>query len=258
MTNYGAKFTQVGTDIKKAADHEVHFSSEWPNLKIMLRGHLSSNVALGTTTALYKHNLGFVPAFLSFEYSTSAQDYEIFRSTFSVDREYLYWDSPGVGGSGGRIDIAFGVDIFAVDITKNFRAPQDNSRSTSTQGTEKPVGIKVAFDGNAVDSPYLQEMVVNTDARCPLVHAVAAGEGNAPGPFTTKNFVYTHDLDYNPMFMAYVENAPGKYYLANNYAGLNTSGSTITVVGLTGTKKASIVVLKDPFNASENTQVITV
>lgn len=253
----GAKFSQAGTDINKASDHEIHFTSEWPAMKVIAGGHVSATVDGSSLSGsvFYTHNLGFVPAFIPYVYDSATGTYQIFRAIMSVDKENVYWHNGG-GGGGGIRNVEYGLYVFAIDIEKNFVAPKVNPNPDIAGGTGEAYGIKIAKEGLKVTSLDMQDFLVNTEGRSPLVHAVSFGLATEPSGFgTTKNFSYTHDLPFNPMFLTYIERSgfPGRYFITNNFAGTTTSGSTITLTSIDNGYRGSIVVLKNPFDVSENT-----
>lgn len=261
----GAKFSQVGVDISRASDHEMHFDSEWPTVHMLRGGHQSNTIISGDI--FYEHKLGFVPAFIPFIYNSIDQSYEIFRTILTVDKQNIYWYVPG-GGGGGIASVEYGLFIYNIDIEKNYKAPSNNPSPKTQGGDEVEFGIKFTTDSGQIRSKNMQDYKVNTSARAPLVHAVSYGLATESGSTSVlKNYSYTHNLPYNPMFLPFVEVGPtfsgstipsSQYLLSSNFAGLNTSGNTITLKDIHTGYHGSIVVLKDPFDASENTTLVTI
>lgn len=254
----GMKFSQAGIDVTKAADHELHFSSDWPTLHVMKGGYVAKSVADGDI--FYQHNLGFIPAFIPYVYSASTGLYSIFRAIMAANENNIYYYAPGGGGSGaGRLQL--GLFIFNVDITNNYKAPQVNPSLATAAIVPQSAGMRIANDGSNLKSKDMQNYKVDTDARTPLIHAVSYGVGDAIGSTSVlRNYSYTHDLPYNPMFLPYIEHPthPGQYMSIANFAGVTTAGQTITIHDLAVSQRASIVILKDPFDVSENTLDITI
>lgn len=260
----GAKFAQTGIDINRASDYELHFDSEWPTVHALINGTYSTVVQPTGRSLFFRHNLGYVPAFLPYVYDAADGSFEIFRVAMAADKENLYYYAPGVGGMGAGIStITYGVIIFNIDLEKNFVAPQVNPSTTVTGDQDTPFGIVVAKDGSNIKSKDMQDFLMNTNARPPLVHAVSSGLATVPNKLSTlyRDFVYTHDLPYNPMFLPYIQSNlfnPGEWVFIANFAGISQSGKTITLTALNPGDRGSIVILKDPFDVSDNTQVISV
>lgn len=259
MTN-GIKFADAGNDISRVADYDLHFSSEWPTVHVLTGGTVTKTVADGDI--FYEHDLGFTPAFMPYVYNSADSSYEIFRAILAADKRYIYFHSGGVGGGGGgATSQKYGLFIFNIDITKNFTAPKANPTVAAPSADNSGYGVKMTDGIASVRSDDMQDYKMNTDGRAPLIHAVAHGYGTEAGSTgSVKNFSYTHNLPYNPMFIPFVElpTSPGQFVNVANFAGVSTVDSTITIHDLLPTQRASIVVLKDPFDVSNNTTTVVI
>lgn len=249
----GVKFAQIGADVTRAADYELHFSSQWPTVHVLKGGYFVNTIASGEV--FYEHGLGFVPAFIPYTYDSTDGSYQIARTILAADERYIYFYSGGGGGGSGSAERHFGIFLFNINIENNFRAPQSNPTAAASADSAG-YGLKLTDGIATVNSDNMQDYKVNTDGRAPLVHSVAFGVGTEAGSTSVlRNFSYTHDLPYNPMFIPFVESSshPGQYVNISNFAGVSTVGETITLHDLSQTQRASIVVLKDPFDVSGNT-----
>lgn len=65
MSDYGAKVSVSGSDVKTAPDTSLILNSKYPFLKAFAQGSFSVNVTgPGTFSGVITHNLGYFPAFL--------------------------------------------------------------------------------------------------------------------------------------------------------------------------------------------------
>jgi hypothetical protein len=259
----GAKFSQIGVDISRASDHELHFNSEWPTVHILQGGKVTTTVMGGGVGSIfYEHGLGFTPAFLPYTYDSITGEFEIFRAIMTIDKRYIRWYAPG-GGGGGAGDVTYGIMIFNIDLESPYTAPSINPNPQTVGGDGVEVGMKFAIEGEDVKSKDMQNFKANTGARAPLIHAVAHGKGTIPGTTSVlRDFEYTHNLPYNPMFIPYIEwdgaDSRGEYLIVANFAGTITEGNKITLKDIKVDYNASIVFFKDPFDVSENTTVVNI
>lgn len=252
MGDFGIKVSQPGKDVQDSGDQDMLFSSAWPTPKIIFQGRFPVTKLYGSlydTYQLIEHNLGYVPMFL--DYTISDETYILRESRLSADKNFIYYFHDPLNTN----DI--GVLVFDTDITKNFEAPNINLGSSSSTGVDKDFGIKYSKEGKDYTSDDLRDFLIHSSTRTPLIHAVSHGPPNgsgvAPG---VKNFNYTHNLPYNPMFLGYLKDGGvSRYYLVNNTSFLTFTTAdkdTLTVTGLQGDDAlASIVVFKDPFQIDE-------
>lgn len=255
MADVGVKLAIPGADVKGAADVDLIYSSSWPTTNIVANIQVSfpSPANASREVILYKHGLGYVPFYLVYHMSgTTLGSVPVYAevvggSFVEVDEQYVYFKD-----SGHSLAVTWNLSliVFSVDITKPFL-------STSTKGLSSPksladhnFGIKLSKTGKDIDDTDLRNFIIHSASRAPLIHAVVPGTTDGNG-----NFSYTPNLPYNPAFMAYVKiansNNPG-YQMVNDEGGLSTSGGTINLSWNANTP-ISIVILKDPLNAGDNT-----
>jgi len=242
MTNI--KVSLPGNDVE-SADVNLAFSSDWPNVRIIKSGELK---VLGETFTTIPHTLGLTPAFLTWGPSSGYLDMP--RQNVFVTNSNFYWSHPG---NGSQLDDLF-LMVFDIDIETEYHAPTFNQSTSSSAQSVSDAGIRFTKLTKDITSTDLRDYILHSSARSPLLHAVIPKTIGVSG-----NFSYTHDLPYSPIFMVYAEQsiATGPaYVLLNNFAGVTTSGQTITVSGITSGNKVSIVILKDPFYIDSNVQVV--
>lgn len=273
----GIKVSQEGKDAQDSGDQDLLFSSSWPNLKIIFNGRIKATtlelVQSGVSSGVVmKHNLGFVPFFIVYGIqepsdfgSTSTKDEYRLKMDLpiSADKTNIYISYPTGGPSVASVDI--GLIIFDLNIEENFKAPSINTGTSSGARGGGDVGIKVSKENKDVSSKDLRDFVIHSRTRSPMVHEVFNVVPTESGSTASlKDFVYTHDLPYNPMFFIYGQ-ASG-FILAPNDAyafitspyRLTTSQKTITLEDWVAGKRVSIVVLKDPFIVDDNINKVVI
>lgn len=246
--DFGIKLSLPGSEVETAADTQLLFNSSWPSLKIFKNIEVTQTIpALPTTnTLLYNHGLNFVPAVIPYGgaggSTSSGGVAEISRQNVGADTNNLYLLK---GGNSQPINLDIRLSILYLDITVPFTAPVIDTGPSAAARPSPDFGFKISKDGKDVSSTDLRDFILHTSARSPMVHAVVPGTIDTSGTFT-----YTHDLPYNPIFFAFIQQT-GLYVLLNGFSGLTTVGQTITIKGVAGTP-CSIVILKDPFQITDN------
>lgn len=255
--DFGIKLSQTGRDIDSAGDAELIFNSSWPTVKVVFSGQF--NALVPERVVLYEHNLGYTPAFMHYTIDRASDfrdgKFEIFREIVSADKKNIYWN-PGAGG--GPFTIKMGLVIYDIDLEKNFSAPVIKTGASSGLTASKDFGIKLTKEGKDTSSSRLEDYIIHSAARSPMVHSVTNVTPNDVGVGGQKRHTFTHDLPYNPVFMVYLQTATRgeEYALLNNFAGITTSENDITVLDVAPGKKATLVILKDPFTIDDNVQDI--
>lgn len=246
--DYGIKISLPGVNIETASDTQLLFSSSWPSIKIFKNVHIQQVIPAHSTGAikLYSHNLGFVPAVIPYGgiagTNTSNGVADISRQNTSADTSNVYIL---VSNNTLPINLDIRISILYLDITTPFKAPTINTGASGISTPDSDLGFKLSKDNKDIKSTDLRDFLIHSSARSPMIHAVVPGTIPASGTFS-----YTHDLPYNPIFFAFFQTS-NTYVLINGYAGLSTSGSTISITAATGSL-VSIVILKDPFQITDS------
>lgn len=250
------KLAQKGYDVKTAGDENLIYSSQWPLLPIYQQGSFTIPDVTQKTN-IFNHNLGFVPMFWFFANTTIQAWQNGFGTVLSTDTRSEFFGPTGGGHIGinetslqfaptafteiGSLTIYY--YIFLIDINQLFTAPIN--RIGSVAGGSGSRVFKIAKPTKDVSSANLDDFVIHSDCRSPLVQSVTQGQGS---------LTVNHNLGYNPMFFAYVQNysnTEAGYYelIFSGSGGSDVLKSDINTVqyATTGTKKISIAVLKDPF-----------
>lgn len=243
----GIKVSLPGNDTD-SGDVNLAFSSDWPVLRVIKSKELK---VLGETLTPILHGQNFTPMILTWGPSNGFLNMP--RQNIFVDRKNIYWSHPG---NGSQLDDT-SIMVFDVDIEAAFNAPSINLSTSSSAASTSKVGLRFTKEGKDTSSNDLRDYILHSSARSPLLHAVVPATLPATGMFS-----YTHDLPYNPIFLAFAQTTVSgvdgmPYVLLNNFAGVTTSGKTITVSG-TASAKVSIIILKDPFFIDSNLTDVTI
>lgn len=245
------KLAQPGYDVKTAGDENLIYSSQWPLLKIYKEG--SATVTSTETVKITDHDLGY-PAMYWFFTNNALSTYLGSAALTSEERSEFFGPAgdnidinssqlrhvPSTTNPTGQLKLYY--YIFALDLTQEFKAPIIKVGAIGGGDSKGPV-FKIAKPNKDISSDNLQDYIIHSRARSPLIHQVAVSPG------TVKRFVVNHDLGYNPMFFGYVKS--GGYYklIATGQGGsssFNSDNSNITFTDTAG-KEITVVVLKDPF-----------
>lgn len=262
----GAKVSQPGKDVEGGNDQDLLFSSSWPNLKIVFNGRVRTKttelVEPGVTPGVVlRHNLGYVPFFIPYIPPVSSDEEGgifIFRNPFTADEKNIYINR--LTGGAQQVNVDVYLMVFALDITKNYKASNIAVGESSSARGDRDTGIKLTKENKDTTSDDLRDYIVHSRTRSPLVHEVVTGYPTKTGATASlKSFVYEHDLPYNPMFFVYQQGygtvlmPSDSYLIVNGFAGIQTEGNKITVGELNKDNKVSIVILKDPFIINDST-----
>lgn len=248
------KLAQPGYDVKTAGDENLIYSSLWPLLKIYKQdSFIIPDVT--QTTVIAEHDLAF-PAMFWFFSNASISNWSGggpminerrseffgpvgFGANIKINDNQLVYETDGSNTSSLQLYYY----IFGIDLSKQYTAPivkvgaQSAGRSTSRV-------FKLAKEGKSSNSTDLNDFVVHSRARSPLVHSVN------PSPGSVKSFTVDHNLGYNPMFFGYIKRSDGYYTLTATGPGgassFTSDENTVTYTN-TGDREITIVILKDPF-----------
>lgn len=257
------KLAQPGYDAKTAGDENLIYSSQWPLLKIYKQG----SAAIGDVTQetiLATHDLPFPPMFWIFSNATLSaylnagvlqmtNRSEFFGpigdASVAIDTKSLVYKPVAFPATTGSMRLYY--YMFALDLSKQYTAPSFNVGSISGARNTRHV-FKIAKEGKSIDSDRLDDYVIHSRARSPLIHSVNPSNG------IVKNFAVTHSLEYLPMFFGYTKGNDGRYTLIPTGQGGSSSfqstDKTVTFAD-SGGKEITIVVLKDPFNLDHSVSV---
>lgn len=250
MSNYGAKGSLSGYDVRTAPDYLQSFNSSFPLLKTSSTGVTSSTV---------NHDLGYFPLHIMCSTVVPGGVDQFAHSEWSVSQTQLVRSS----GSGDRRYF-----IFRQSLTDNFTAP--NLDGSSTQGsTNDNYGFKLSRPGRSVNSTDLRDFSLHSGTRSPAIHMVRHATMSAGGGDYWYEIDYS--LPYTPLVLVFLRPRANELSLPQNRYGIvmppvGVSGRWYRVdegaLGRGGAGKVlvfadggwfsqapdvSVVVLKDPF-----------
>lgn len=280
------KLAQPGFDVKTAGDENLIYNSNWPNLKIFDQGSFTTNSGASTPQLIKNHNLGYPPLIwytsndpinyhskLSGDTATGpAVDRSEFLGPTSwfpvVTKDKLIYNA-GPGGV-NSLDTHFYYYIFALDISKNYIAPIIKTGAIGGAHDSR-IKFKIAKPTKNIDSPNLEDYVIHSDARSPLLHSVqVATIGDDSNSVGGVGLTVFHNLGYIPIFFAFRHYKDDSFFTPGNGTGemwnpviTGTTGGSIFDVDekkitfsfpVRGVEY-SIVILKDPFLVDYSSQV---
>lgn len=259
--NHVVKLAQSGFDVKTAGDENLIYNSNWPLLKIYKQG----SVVIPDVTQdfiIAEHDLGFPPAFWYFTDNTingwkgnlplvTEERSEFFgpiggNNSIKINNSKLIF-TYGSGSATGSLRLYY--YIFALDLTKLFKAPI--IKVGQVGGRRDNFVFKIAKENKDISSDNLDDFVIHSDTRSPLIHSVTPGIVNETTNIANeRKFEIFHGLGYIPMFFGYSKS--GEYY---TLLPTGSGGSTIFESdenkvlfreGASG-REITILILKDPF-----------
>jgi hypothetical protein len=260
------KLAQPGFDVKTTGDENLVFNSNWPLLKIYKSGSYTiSN--LNNNQTITTHDLGYIPFIWFFSNATidswtnvgpfsSAQRSEyqgdLAGGYLNITKDKLQFLTAGGGSAVGSISIFY--YIFALDLDVAFKAPIIKVGGQSSVRSQRTV-FKIAKPTKDITSARLEDYIIHSQARSPLIHSVTPGnptaDATAAGGYS---LTAPHHLGYVPMFFSFGRNNTGigedgyipLYTNSTSLVNTTADSDVVKYLDITSTRKISIVVLKDP------------
>lgn len=254
MTRQGVSIAQTGMDISRTPDYKKTFDSRWPLLEIAHEDthNIDINITdaniFKTTQVIYKHNLGYIPAFewidsRGYQGATTTWSDQLNFIDYDViaDKENVYLRIPFL-----LAPLSFQANgllrVFSYDPTQEFKAASEPTGGDTTKST---FGFKILKDASmgAIEDTNFEEFSMNTDAKSIQVHQSGMVSSSVD---TNYNANIKHDLGYMPSYMIFTKD--GDYLVqgitARNYGDtnqLNFFGVQSVLIG-----SYAYIVFKDP------------
>lgn len=267
-----SKLAQPGYDVKTAGDENLIFNSNWPTLKIYKQGSYMIKDFTQTQT-IATHGLGYAPFFYwfsneniegweSFVVPRTSQPRaemrgEIGSGDIWVDETKLFYKlSPSAVAAPGYTTIYW--YIFALPIKKDYKAPIIQVGGQNSLNAKSSRVFKIAKEGKDITSDKLEDYVLHSDARSPMVHMVKSGilGETTKGPFNLPAVTAVHNLGYKPMFFGFLRiiDPPDNAFVLvfgnsviPGVVGFDVNETEISYIYVSPIFEISIVILKDPF-----------
>lgn len=259
MADYGIKISKPTYDAGEAGDADLLFSSAWPSLPIVKQ----ATVAAGVEE--YEHNLGFPPLFSVWQkaYQPLFPDYSEAVADGWTRIGTLYGN---VSCDENKIYFPAGTDLTHIKVY-NVNLTQERDYGyvpgSAIRGSYDPnFGIKIAKEGEDVDSSDLRDFILHSRAQSPLILSVKTATENATGGTAT----YTDPQGYVSWVFGFVRNATtGRWtmipYFSQSYPELSITNTdsnavyTAEYVSAFGDDNSALVVLRDPMFAAVDIEV---
>jgi len=256
------KLAQPGYDVKTAGDENLIYNSNWPLLKIYKQGSYKIGDC-AASAVIIEHDLGFIPFYIYYA-NTPITSWENFGAigiedradfmgavgdgTISMTNKQLAYTAPTFSNTTGATKLYY--YVYALDITKKYEAPIIKVGDISGASENKHV-FKIAKHGKDITSKNLDDYVIHSQARSPLIHSVTPSNG------AVTSLVVTHSLGYAPIFFGFLKSGASYKPLYTGQGGSSSFKSTIDTITFTSSapQEVTIVVLKDPFDVNYTVSV---
>lgn len=241
----GIRIAQSGFDVKDP-DYRQAYSSEWPVLNIVATGYGSYQAG----EEIYRHNLGYFPAFLWFVDRRNNEQIvgsSSFPDGFDDD---VHITESGLFHSSNSTQAVLNIRwyIFNIDIEKQFTAPTVQTGDDQTFGSKETQGIQFARQGKTLEARRYIDRTIRSDALIPLIHSVN------PGVNDSLTRTVPHDLGYPPKVLGYAYSSGiGGYKIgvsASDSSIIATNNEVRWSLSSFSGEKDSIIILKDPSRVS--------
>lgn len=257
--DYGIKISKPFRDVNTAADYDLLFNSSWPSIAIAHEETITQVMDGTLFTPSTTHDLGFPP--FSMMWATANGLLVDFRLPFVTNTTAYYenltassFDLPD------GTTVVFHIKCYNVDMSVEKEYPL--LRTSGLDTTYDPdYGIKIAREGEDIESTDLRDFILHSRAQSPAVLAVKTEATTDDG--TDYEVDYTSPANYTPWVFAYGKNINGAgvwtpallYSQAvprlSYISGTSFRLSTTTVAG-NGEAGGAIIVLRDPlFSATD-------
>lgn len=285
MAFAGIRISRFGRDVRKCADYEYIFNSDFPSLQTLY----DNTVTLaGSASTTLTHNLGFVPFTLAWNIVGSVTKGRSFANSgiftnyyadVSFDKTNIYLKN----NSSSSIQV--NVKCYNIDLTvdADYTFPQ---LPQSTIAYDSSYGIKVSKYGKRIDSKDLRDFILHSRAQSPAALSVVTEQqafiSQPFGTYYLYGTVYVNPINYVPLTYCFFSDDGLKYYPAapgsqqsGNIFNLTDNVATYLTqlpdaAGITGygavariinfdpalyNLKSTMVVLRDPLVVPQTVQV---
>jgi hypothetical protein len=184
LNDYGIKIAKIGFDANTAADKDLVYNSSWPSIQIV------KVIDFDNTVFKFTHGLTFPP----FALIIRPDGFRTMES-LPVDDVSVYVDNSFNFGDGKII-------IYNIDLSKDVDYPYTTQQSSNVTYSYD-YGIKVAKNGNNIDSNDMRDYILHTRCGSPLVLAVKTQE--TANPLNPNVVQYTSKVGYPTLNFGYIK-----------------------------------------------------
>lgn len=263
MADVSFKVSQLGYDVKTAADNELLFNSSWPLLKVAYEGDFILNSDV--TQSIYAHNLGYPAAFFVNDYTNGyATSNPTLNETLSINNNQLQYTTGIVSLT---LPIKIHYYIYLLDLTKSYTGPIVKQSFQVPGADIDNVVLKVAKPNKNVSSYDYRDYTIHSGTQSPMIHMVVnqITQSTNAGGQNIQAIVAQHNLGYLPLFFPFVSDGKGNYSFTGNFTQsvprvFGDTQHTQIELGLSGVNvnPATIVVFKDPYSVDTPNISVTV
>ncbi len=260
MGDYGIKISKPFYDAQQSGDADMLFSSAWPSIAV------AKEVEIPAGTTSYAHNLGFPPFPSAWQksyqpltptYSQEAPNawtrIGTLYNDLSVDENNVYFPS--------HTDITH-IKLYNIDIStqQSYRFV----RPSAVRKTYDPnFGIRVAKEGEDINSDDLRDFLIHSRAQSPLVLSVVTSVTDSTGGYAE----FTDPQGYTSWVFGFIRNTTTRRwnmipYISQAYPSLSITRDSqgratysAYYVSFFGDDASSLVVLRDPMFAATDFEV---
>lgn len=243
--DYGIKISKPGFDATTAADADLLFSSSWPSLPIANEATFTGQ----SSSFTFEHGLGFPCFAIIWEITSAGLSSQRYLTRTRTDSTYVYIDSPTSTNS-------YHVKCYNIDLSTSVEYPLLNTSSVD-RPYDPSYGIKIAKEGEDIDSSDLRDFILHSRAQSPLVLTVQTASGvsttntyNDPQGYTSWVFGFTRTSGGIYTHAAYYSQAYPRLFITTT-GGTNTYSITTSSTD----DSSTILVLRDPMFAPTNLNV---
>lgn len=235
MSRYGAKVSQQGVDVTRAADYQKVLDTGWKFVEITHQVSIDVSYSSWATgynqIILFEHGLGYRPAFEFMpDPGWSMGNPDVYFNNpntlfddMKADERYIYIFPIWNASSTTALRVKGVMRVFNVDITAEYKAPSE-AVALEPGSDQTKYGAKI-IDVNArsarMGDTAIQNYSMNTNAKAISLHSTGVRTANAGN---SNKLTITHNIGYPPT-----------YYIATLYALANGTythpKAGITMVG---------------------------
>ncbi len=262
----GIQISQIGVDLRYAADYQLIFNSNWPSLQVAFDARIS--VPAGTTVPTPHGLYPIYPLTMGWAILNGVNKGRIFapsenfESPAQIDVQLTFDNENVYLTNTSAIDYEVAVKCYNLDISKqvDYTLP---APPTVKQIYDPTFGIKVVKYGRSIASTDLRDFILHSRAQSPATLSVVTEETSPVlGTGFASAIQYNNPPGYVPWVLAFI-NGPGSGLPYSPLApGNQPSGylfhlSTQSyIVNSVPPTYGALVVLRDPLFLP-NTKMVT-